>query len=96
MIQIAICDDDRLHLSYTRKLTEKVLGGRSLSILEFGGANELLFKMDGTEYVPDIALLDIQMPGVDGIELAKQINRSAPECMIIFVSSYIFLCSRGV
>lgn len=90
MLQIAICDDDRLHLSYTRKLTEKVLGGRSLSILEFGGANELLFKMDGTEYVPDIALLDIQMPGVDGIELAKQINRSAPECMIIFVSSYIF------
>ena len=30
------------------------------------------------------------MPGVDGIELAGEINRIAPECKIVFVSSYIF------
>lgn len=90
MLRVAICDDNRLHLSYTRKLTEKALDGHDLSILEFGSANELLFKMDGTDYVPNIALLDIQMPGIDGIELAKELNRSAPECRVIFISSYIF------
>ena len=90
MLQIAICDDDGLHLKHTRKLAESILAAHSPVIAEFGSANELLFKMEGTAYVPNIALLDIQMPGVDGIELAGEINRIAPECKIVFVSSYIF------
>lgn len=90
MLQIAICDDDRLHLKHTRKLAEGILDGHSPVFSEFDGANELLFKMEATAYAPDIALLDIQMPGIDGIELAGEINRIAPECKIVFISSYIF------
>ena len=90
MLQIAICDDDRLHLKHTRKLAEGILDGQSPVFSEFSGANELLFKMEATAYAPDIALLDIQMPGIDGIELAGEINRIAPECKIVFISSYIF------
>lgn len=90
MLKIAICDDDKLHLSYTRKLAENILSESRLMISEFAGANELLLEMDGTGYIPDIALLDIQMPGIGGIELAKEINRCASECKIVFISSYIF------
>ena len=90
MLQIAICDDDQIHLSHTRKLAANYLSAHRLDISEFGSANELLFRMDGEGYVPDIALLDIQMPGIDGIELAGEINRCAPECKIVFISSYIF------
>lgn len=89
MLQIAICDDDELHRTHIRKLAENLLNGQASEISEFGGANELLFKMEGTAYVPDIALLDIQMPGIDGIELAGEVNHIAPECKIIFLSSYI-------
>lgn len=89
MLKIAICDDDKLHLSYTRKLTENILSEQNIQISEFAGANALLFEMDGVGYIPDIAVLDIQMPGIDGIQLAKEINRAAPECRVIFLSSYV-------
>lgn len=90
MLQIAICDDETLHRTHIRKLAENLLNGQAATISEFSSANELLFKMEGTAYVPNIALLDIQMPGIDGIELAGEINRIAPECKIVFISSYIF------
>ena len=89
MLQIAICDDDTVHLAYIRKLTEVILKVHKPEVTEYSGAYELLFKMDGTGYSTDIALLDIQMPDIDGIEHAKEINRIAPECKIIFITSYI-------
>ena len=35
---------------------------------------------------PDLVLLDIGLPTLNGIEAARQIRRLAPECKIIFVS----------
>lgn len=90
MLKIAVCDDNKLHREHTRKLASELLAAHQPDFSEFGSANELLFQMDGEGYVPDIALLDIQMPGIDGIELAGEINRNAPECKIVFISSYIF------
>ena len=37
---------------------------------------------------PDIALLDIEMPGMNGIELAKYIKEKNTECIIIFITAY--------
>ena len=56
-----------------------------------GSSDGLLLEMNGTGYIPDIALLDIRIPGIGGIELAKVLNRCAPECKIVFISSCI-LC----
>ncbi len=38
------------------------------------------------ELRPDLILLDIGLPGQNGIEAARQIRRVAPECKILFVS----------
>ena len=37
---------------------------------------------------PDVALLDISMPVMNGLEAAKQIAQAAPEVKIIFVTSH--------
>ncbi|BCA56157.1 hypothetical protein W02_32970 [Nitrospira sp. KM1] len=37
---------------------------------------------------PDIVLTDIDIPVVNGIEAAREIHRSLPECRLIFYSSY--------
>ncbi|WP_020619876.1 response regulator [Paenibacillus daejeonensis] len=37
---------------------------------------------------PDIVLLDIQMPGLTGLEAAAELRRAAPECAVVFVTAY--------
>ena len=39
------------------------------------------------EFHPDILLLDIAMPGADGIEVARQLHTDAPETRILILSS---------
>ena len=36
----------------------------------------------------ELALLDIEMPGMNGIELAKKLRKIYPELLIVFVSAY--------
>ena len=37
---------------------------------------------------PDVTLLDIWMPGVDGMEVLKRLKRMAPESQVIMVSGH--------
>src|ERR1051326_2007512 len=38
--------------------------------------------------IPDIVLLDIRLPGMTGIEVARQIHRDYPQIRIIMLTSY--------
>jgi DNA-binding NarL/FixJ family response regulator len=40
------------------------------------------------ELLPDIVLLDIRMPGIDGTEVAHQLQHYAPQTRIIILSAY--------
>ncbi|KIF82393.1 LytR/AlgR family response regulator transcription factor [Noviherbaspirillum autotrophicum] len=54
---------------------------------EAGGAQQALDAI--AQCRPDIVLLDVQMPGMNGIELASHLSRScAPAPAIIFVTAY--------
>lgn len=37
---------------------------------------------------PDVALLDLQMPGLDGIEVATKLQTDLPDCRCIIVTSH--------
>lgn len=39
--------------------------------------------------LPEIALLDIELPGESGISLAHRINRIAPGCQIVYLTSHL-------
>ena len=38
--------------------------------------------------IPDVAIIDISMPGIDGIELTRQIKEQCPDMAILVVSAY--------
>lgn len=89
MLQIAICDDNKLHLEHEEDLVHKILSNYIIEIELFSSAEELLRSIDLGDYKPDIAILDIEMKGMNGIELAKTLNTSLPECRIIYLSGHL-------
>jgi DNA-binding NarL/FixJ family response regulator len=54
-----------------------------------------------TELVPDLVLLDIGLPKIDGIESAKRIRKIIPSARVLFVSEHSeseivqFACTHG-
>jgi len=83
MARILLVDDVKLF----RHLEATVLGGYGYEIEEASGGEEALLKIRADP--PDLALIDINMPGMDGLEVCRQVKgdpalRSVP---IIMVSS---------
>ncbi len=40
------------------------------------------------ELRPDVALLDIEMPGLDGLSAAAELHRHLPECTIVMLTTF--------
>ena len=89
MLYIAICDDEPLHLKNAEKIIRAKLHSYAPEIDTFPSAESLLQSMSPGDYTPDIAVLDIELGGTDGITLAKELNHIAPRCRIIYLTSYI-------
>jgi DNA-binding NarL/FixJ family response regulator len=46
------------------------------------------FLRAAAEYLPDIALIDISMPDMTGVEAVQKLLRTAAKCKVIFVSMH--------
>lgn len=89
MLQIAICDDETLLLEEIRKITEDCLQSQqTFSILStYTDGKSLLYDIqDGKRF--DLLLLDIEMPGLSGMELAGRIHELLPDALMLFVTAH--------
>ncbi len=87
MLKIAICDDDVQELSRISDLISqyKTEKGAVLKYDAFSNAIELLETMKRQAY--DILLLDVLMPGMNGITAAHEIRGFDPSVKIVFITS---------
>lgn len=95
-LKIAICDDDALQREYLAELLAPwAKRNRHLAeIKTFSGAKPFLFDYDRQKDF-DILLLDIEMPEINGIEIAKQVRAQNSAVQIIFVTGYYQYFSDG-
>jgi NarL family two-component system response regulator LiaR len=81
-LRILIADDERLFRQSLRVLLETA---RDLRVVaEAADGQEAVVKARTTE--PDIALLDVRMPKMDGIKAAKLISSVSPRTKILMLS----------
>ncbi len=83
-IRILVVDDHAV----VREGLRHMLGQEKDMELVGQGANseEALFQVEILS--PNIVLMDIKMPGMDGIELTRQVKQKYPSCNIIMLTLY--------
>lgn len=98
MAVIVICDDVKeereLAIREVTKYNEGCEEENHLTIREYASSESLWFELAEKD-VADIFLLDIDMPGMDGLELARKIRENNAQSLIIFLTSHIEFASEG-
>ena len=85
MIHIAICEDNDTDLAHLRRILHqtKIL----CDITEYTSAWPLLLDMETGKKQFHIFLLDIYLPGLNGVETARRIRQLDEKAILIFITS---------
>lgn len=86
-MRIAICDDDERELSRLSELiAEYQLSRRKcVTCREYGNGTDFLCEIRGGEY--DLVLMDVLMPGINGIQAARELRKRDENVRIILLSA---------
>lgn len=83
-MSILIVDDHEVVRKGIRSYLEKI---SDFQVVGEGASGEEALSMVG-ELIPDIVLLDLIMPGLDGIETTRRIRQISPRTKVVVLTSY--------
>ena len=78
---IAIVDDD----DSVRRAIERLLRASGMRADSFADGEAFLRSLNGNETRPDCVILDVQMPGLTGLDVQARLGGALP---IVFVTAY--------
>lgn len=86
MIRIAIVEDDKSFMNRIKKYIDTYMQENDIGIdiTCFSDGSELVFDY---EPVYDILLMDIEMPGMNGMDAARAVRRTDDRVIIIFITN---------
>lgn len=90
MIKIAICDDEKKQIEKIIDLLIQNFINHNISIYEID------FYMSGAEFLEssklldyDVVFLDINMPEINGLEVAKKLKSIKPNVLLVFITAFM-------
>ncbi len=85
-MNIAICDDETEYANDIRVHLNQYSSehGLTFDIYDFNSGEEIL----ASNTVFDIAFLDIEMEGINGIEVGRELQKANPDLVLIYVTAY--------
>ncbi|MBS1741726.1 MAG: response regulator transcription factor [Bacteroidetes bacterium] len=86
IINIAIADDQKLFREGLVSILRKQEG--FLLVHEAENASGLLEQLENSSTLPDVLLLDMAMPDMNGIELNEVIQKQYPSIKVLVLSTY--------
>ena len=83
MSTILIVDDERT----VRDSLEMVLSYENYEVIKAANGREALALLTGEQAI-DLALLDIKMPGIDGLEVLEKMKTNFPDIEVVMISGH--------
>lgn len=85
-MNIAIVEDEPVHSDLLRQQIKAWAGvrGRTVHIFTYANAESFLFSLE--DGVPDAVFADIQMPGMNGMEMIRKLREKDSEMPVVFTS----------
>lgn len=95
-MRIALCDDEPVFLAECQRVIARwaAESGESCDVRAFAGAQALLFETQG-QYPFDLMLLDVEMPGMDGLALARRIRETDEQVRLAFLTQHTDYLMEG-
>lgn len=92
-MRIAVCDDEEKFRTQAKNLIDKLAGSLDVIVDAYEDGNKLLTAFDKNPY--DVLFLDIEMPIMDGITLAKKLRERSDSIYIVFLTGHVEYALEG-
>lgn len=92
-MRIAICDDEAHYIEDLKSKIQQMYNSLDIITDGFSGGEELLRSFRHRAY--DVIFLDIEMPGLDGITVARRLRDISSDVPIVFLTGHIEYAIKG-
>ncbi len=92
-MRIAVCDDEEKFRNQAREMVDKLAGSLDVIVDAYSDGRKLLEAFDKNPY--DVLFLDIEMPAMDGITLAKKLRERSDSIYIVFLTGHVEYALEG-
>ena len=92
-MRIAVCDDEEKYRIELKSLLGRLGTSCEYDIDTFSNGNWLLRECDKEPY--DLVFLDIEMPEIDGISLARKLRAKHEDLNIVFLTGHVEYAIEG-
>lgn len=92
-MRIAVCDDEEKFRVQAKEMIDKLAGSLDVIVDAYSDGRKLLEAFDKKPY--DVLFLDIEMPVMDGITLAKKLRERSDSIYIVFLTGHVEYALEG-